>query len=538
MNIRGLSPQHNLAQNEGLELDKLNGVVENLIQLTNPYRIRRTGASCDNAGEPISVALPPLTVVHVTFPLTSHEADEAHILEAQDNKAHTTGELENMRLRNLQNFYLKARMYTAFPPKREHDDLITRDNLQEGEYITKIIALAQLCHNILLNGADNVLPVEHHGSRDHIVEGVVVNIPDYSLTKPVAPVLPEGSDLVEKKIIIFTVFAQFHRHMKSFFDSCGMKTRVINGGLSAVARTKAINDFKTSDEHILIFSNVGSTGLDLTFARTILLPEANWSGVLDQQIIGRIHRQGQSQRTFVFQMMAKFTIDTLLAMIGLRKSEVAQKYMTPEQRIGYITAAIGDASTAEDDNEVESRLRETLKSLKKPRCKAKPTVIVDEEDGNVEMDPPADDRAGSPSLEKSAEGKGKGKASADVEHKNKRKKAKETDDEPAEADKGQGDAQPRRKRVKPDGSWSLGAPHSHAGKEGGGDKHSSCRRCAQVEGQGQEEREHGQGHGRRGTHPSRRRSEQALRPPFPQAPTEEDSDAETPRGPWAPGRVG
>ncbi|KAJ7832437.1 hypothetical protein B0H14DRAFT_2592101 [Mycena olivaceomarginata] len=109
-------------------------------------------------------------------------------------------------------------------------------------------------------------------SRDHIVEGVVVNIPDYSLTKPVAPVLPEGSDLVEKKIIIFTVFAQFHRHMKSFFDSCGMKTRVINGGLSTVARTKAINNFKTSDEHILIFSNVGSTGLNLTFARTILLP--------------------------------------------------------------------------------------------------------------------------------------------------------------------------------------------------------------------------------------------------------------------------
>ncbi|KAJ7715421.1 hypothetical protein B0H14DRAFT_3522626 [Mycena olivaceomarginata] len=63
--------------------------------------------------------------------------------------------------------------------------------------------------------------------------------------------------------------------MKSFFDSCGMKTRVIHGGLSAVARTKAINNFKTSDEHILIFSNVGSTGLDLTFARTILLPEAN-----------------------------------------------------------------------------------------------------------------------------------------------------------------------------------------------------------------------------------------------------------------------
>ncbi|KAJ7715420.1 hypothetical protein B0H14DRAFT_3901562 [Mycena olivaceomarginata] len=207
-------------------------------------------------------------------------------------------------------------------------------------------------------------------------------------------------------------------------------------------------------------------------------------------------------------------------MIGLRKSEVAQKYMTPEQRIGafrYITAAVGDASTAEDDNEVESRLRETLKSLKKPRRKAKSTVIMDEEYGNVEMDPPADDRAGSPPPEKSTEGKGKGKASADVEQENKRKKAKETDDEPAETEKGQGDAQSRRKRAKPDGSNDAGpsAPLARTrGEEGGGDEHSRCRRCAQAEGQGQEEeRGRGQGHGRRGTHPSRRGSEQALRPP-------------------------
>ncbi|KAJ7856370.1 hypothetical protein B0H14DRAFT_2578883 [Mycena olivaceomarginata] len=86
-----------------------------------------------------------------------------------------------------------------------------------------------------------------------------------SLMKPVAPVLPKNSDLAENKIIIFTVFDQFHRHMKTFFDSCGMKTCIINGGLSATARTKAINDFKASDEHILIFSNVGSPGLNLMF---------------------------------------------------------------------------------------------------------------------------------------------------------------------------------------------------------------------------------------------------------------------------------
>ncbi|KAJ7883867.1 hypothetical protein B0H14DRAFT_2564637 [Mycena olivaceomarginata] len=132
--------------------------------------------------------------------------------------------------------------------------------------------------------------------------------------------------------------------------------------------------------------------------------------------------------------------------------------------------AHNNSSTERDDNEVESCLWETLKSLKKPCCKANLTIIVDEDDGDVEMDPPADDRAGSPPPEKSAEGKGKGKARTDVEQKNKQKKEKETDDEPAEAEKGQDEAQPWWKREKPDVSTDAGPSvpltHTRAKRKG------------------------------------------------------------------------
>ncbi|KAJ7752492.1 hypothetical protein DFH07DRAFT_774432 [Mycena maculata] len=141
--------------------------------------------------------------------------------------------------------------------------------------------------------------------------------------------------------------------------------------------------------------------------------------------------------------------------------DVADLMATPKKRrrtseMKGIEGAGWFRAYVEDDNEVESRLRETLKSLQKLRRKAKSTVIVDENNADVEMDPPADDRAGSPPPEKSAEGKGKGKVRANVERKNKRKKAKETNDEPAKAEKGQGDPQPRRKRAKPDGSTDAG----------------------------------------------------------------------------------
>ncbi|KAJ7832436.1 hypothetical protein B0H14DRAFT_2592100 [Mycena olivaceomarginata] len=226
--------------------------------------------------------------------------------------------------------------------------------------------------------------------------------------------------------------------------------------------------------------------------------------------------------------MAKFTIDTLLAMIGLRKSEVAQKYMTPEQR--YITAAIGDASTTEDDNEGRIAPPGDPQVVQKTALQSQ--INCHRGRGGWQCGdgpPPPITEAGSPSLEKSADGKRKGKASADVEHKNTQKKAKETDDEPAEADKGH--VQPRLKRVKPNGSTDAGpsAPLTRTrAKRVGATSTQDAAGAPKTKARARKKNENaGKDMADEGTHPSRR-----------QAPTEEDSDAETPRSPVDLGRVG
>lgn len=65
--------------------------------------------------------------------------------------------------------------------------------------------------------------------------------------------------------------------------------------------------------------------------------EVNWSGVLTDQIYGRVHRDGQTLPAFAFQLAGQDTVDMLLAMIALRKASVAKDYISAERREGEHT---------------------------------------------------------------------------------------------------------------------------------------------------------------------------------------------------------
>ncbi|KAJ3764571.1 P-loop containing nucleoside triphosphate hydrolase protein, partial [Lentinula raphanica] len=90
---------------------------------------------------------------------------------------------------------------------------------------------------------------------------------------------------------------------------CGIKVAIVNGSQSAKERTKYIDEFRLKDIDVLVVSQVGSTGLNLTCARTLILYEAGWSAVTTQQIEGRIHRRGQRLPTYVVQLMAAKTVE-------------------------------------------------------------------------------------------------------------------------------------------------------------------------------------------------------------------------------------
>ncbi|KAF9059826.1 P-loop containing nucleoside triphosphate hydrolase protein [Rhodocollybia butyracea] len=88
-------------------------------------------------------------------------------------------------------------------------------------------------------------------------------------------------------------------------------------------RTSYINQFKSDPTiKVLMMSNVGMQGLNLTIARTLVLFEPSWSAVMAHQVYGRVFRRGQTRETFIFQLIASATVEVLLIANGLGKKKL------------------------------------------------------------------------------------------------------------------------------------------------------------------------------------------------------------------------
>jgi superfamily II DNA/RNA helicase len=75
----------------------------------------------------------------------------------------------------------------------------------------------------------------------------------------------------KERIVVFTMYAQFHQQMSAYLESLGLGVETISGEMNAKQRDIVLKDFRAGTKEVLIISNVGSTGIDLTFARTSII---------------------------------------------------------------------------------------------------------------------------------------------------------------------------------------------------------------------------------------------------------------------------
>ncbi|KAJ6602599.1 P-loop containing nucleoside triphosphate hydrolase protein [Mycena vulgaris] len=185
--------------------------------------------------------------------------------------------------------------------------------------------------------------------------------------------------------MVFTIFAQYHLQMESYMKSVGLRVVVVNSGMQARARAKVIKAFWDKEDHVMIISNIGSAGLNFTFAQLMLIFDIDWSGVMSQQLIGHIHHPGQTKPCSGVQMVAKNTIDILLAMIRLQESNIAEhrhsshlvEYFKWVVKLADDQACTANGLVAGEDNDDEDSQADLLEAeTAQPRKKAEPKKMA------------------------------------------------------------------------------------------------------------------------------------------------------------------
>ncbi|KAF4038903.1 Helicase conserved C-terminal domain [Phytophthora infestans] len=113
------------------------------------------------------------------------------------------------------------------------------------------------------------------------------------------------------KAIIFSQFKDHIWHTKVAFAQQGLHTADFIAGLSPEIRMKQLTRFrKDPNVNVLLLTEVGSHGLDLSFVTHIFLMDEIWDKSLERQVISRAHRMGANHAVVVEQLWMRGSVES------------------------------------------------------------------------------------------------------------------------------------------------------------------------------------------------------------------------------------
>ncbi|KAH6893874.1 P-loop containing nucleoside triphosphate hydrolase protein [Coprinopsis sp. MPI-PUGE-AT-0042] len=277
--------------------------------------IRRTAASLNHNGKPL-LPLTPFTSTQLIARLTERElAILEKITQDDADDAGTAAARGNAGSK----FYLEHRMGVTWPRPRG-EVVPTFDTLAAWEEngSTKIKLLVSVIRHIL--------------SRDDMP---LIYLDNDEIVFPPAPDSLQLSQTV--KAVVYMEFPIFIGLVKSVFALHGIKGLAISGRTTMEQRSSIVRKFNNDAEHrVLIFSKVGSTGLNLTRASYVVLLDQPWSAQDEHQIVGRVWRQKQKRHVQAIHLLAADTADITLAGMALGKKAMLDSFLTTQSSKGQL----------------------------------------------------------------------------------------------------------------------------------------------------------------------------------------------------------
>ncbi|GMF63743.1 unnamed protein product [Phytophthora fragariaefolia] len=168
------------------------------------------------------------------------------------------------------------------------------------------------------------------------------------------------------KVIIFSQFRESIWRTKVAFEQQDIPTADFIALLNPRERSKNLEEFRSNENvHVLLLSNLGSHGLDLSFVTHIFLLEEIWDKSVEMQVISRAHRMGASRSVVVEQLWMRGTVECQLTATNqqLFKNETA---IDRDQGVhnGPTREEVQEASSADKSSFQQMKMNYILNNLR------------------------------------------------------------------------------------------------------------------------------------------------------------------------------
>ena len=124
-------------------------------------------------------------------------------------------------------------------------------------------------------------------------------------------------DLLKKstqKTLVFINYSATMSYLSKYLDKHNISHTCFRGSMTLKAKDAAIEDFRDSVS-VMLASETGGEGRNLQFANTIVNYDLPWNPMKIEQRIGRLHRIGQTQDVFIFNLAIANSIEAYILKI-------------------------------------------------------------------------------------------------------------------------------------------------------------------------------------------------------------------------------
>lgn len=166
------------------------------------------------------------------------------------------------------------------------------------------------------------------------------------------------------KIMLFSTFRHTLAYLKQKLRSKGLRVEQVDGSVKDEQRYELKSRFELGRENpdaidVLLFTEVGSEGLDYQFCDTMINYDLPWNPMRIEQRIGRIDRRGQkSEAVNIYNIITEGTVDADIYYRCLMRIGVFEK------SIGECEAILGDIATQIEKIVIDSKLTDEERGRK------------------------------------------------------------------------------------------------------------------------------------------------------------------------------
>lgn len=177
-------------------------------------------------------------------------------------------------------------------------------------------------------------------------------------------VVLEKQKLEYNKIIIFSTFRYTLGYLRRKLEDAGLRVAQVDGGVKDSMRQELRARFEMPKDDndaidILLFTEVGSEGLDYQFCDMMINYDLPWNPMRIEQRIGRIDRRGQQSETVgIYNMITNGTVDADIYYRCLMRIGIF------ESSIGECEEILGDIATQLDQIALDTSLTDEERKIK------------------------------------------------------------------------------------------------------------------------------------------------------------------------------